>query len=579
MAEISGGALPPVPDDLTIPQFMLDTHHVTRPVVKIPKPWYVDAATGRSLYASEIRARVHGLANALHSRWHIGEDDVVCLFSPNHIDYPGIIWAIHRLGAIVTAANPAYTAEELEHQLVTSKSKVIIAHPANHPIALVAATAAGIPPENIMLVDALPATAAAPYPTISALISEGLSAPQNYVEQRLKPGEGKTKLAFLSFSSGTTGKPKAVCISHYNMIANVIQVAQRATETPFAVEADRVLRVDAVALGVLPFFHIFGLVVLVHFSVYYGMTLVVLPKFDLPEFLTSIQRYRVSVIYVVPPMLVLMCKHPLVEKFDISSVRATLSGAAPLSSELTNLVATKFPSLKHVGQGFGMTETCTVVSFPQTQMRLPTPGSSGRLVNGIIARVVKPDGSLAKFGEPGELVVRGPAMALGYLDNVEATRETFRNGWVHTGDEVTINQEGELFVVDRIKELIKVKGFQVAPAELEGHLLEHPDVSDVCVVPIPDEYRGEIPLAFVALSAGAAERVKKNPALAREIKASLVKYVADAKIDYKHLAGGVEFVDVIPKNPSGKLLRRVLRDRARLLQKEGKLSTQLKAKL
>ncbi|GBE89802.1 Acyl-CoA ligase easD [Sparassis crispa] len=557
---------------------MLDSHHVTRPVIKAPKPWYINPTTGYSLYPDEIRARVYGLANSLSSRWRIGEDDVVCIYSPNNIDYPGVIWAIHRLGAIVTAANPSYNAEELKHQLVISKAKLIIAHPWNHAIALVAATDAGIPSDHILMMEA-PESGTATYPAVQQLTAEGLSMPQLYEERRLRPGEAKTKLAFLSFSSGTTGKPKAVCISHYNLIANVTQVAQRATATEFPSEDLKPIRVGDVALGVLPFFHIFGLVISVHFMVYYGHSLVVLPKFELLQVLHVIQRYRVNSLQVVPPIMVLLCKHPAVEKFDLSSIRFCLSGGAPLSAELTNLVGEKFPHILHIGQAYGMTETCTAVTFPHIAKRLGTLGSAGRLLDGVVPRVLKRDGSLAGVNEPGELVVSGPSMTLGYLDNEEATRETFKDGWIHTGDEVVFNEEGDLFVVDRIKELIKVKGFQVAPAELEGHILEHPDVSDTCVVSISDEYRGEIPLAFVALSGGAVERMKKIPSVGPQIKASIMKHVADRTIHYKHLSGGVEFIQAIPKNPSGKLLRRVLRDQARELQKQGKLSSQLKAKL
>jgi len=209
-----------------------------------------------------------------------------------------------------------------------------------------------------------------------------------------------------------------------------------------------------------------------------------------------------------------------------------------------------------------MTETSTTVSATSPFQR-HTKGGVGVLLPGVVARVVKQDGFLARVGETGELHLSTPSLALGYLNNERATKETFVDGWLHTGDEVKFDEQGELYVVDRLKELIKVRGFQVAPAELEGHLLDHEYVTDVCVVPVPNEYSGEVPLAFVVLHAKLAKRIKSNPQEARRIKAELIQHVADHKTKYKWLEGGVEFVDDIPKTASGKLLRRLLRDRAR----------------
>ncbi|KAG5651179.1 hypothetical protein H0H81_009586 [Sphagnurus paluster] len=203
--------------------------------------------------------------------------------------------------------------------------------------------------------------------------------------------------------------------------------------------------------------------------------------------------------------------------------------------------------------------------WPITQKR-GNSGSAGQLLPGTIARAVKPDGSLAGYDEPGELYIKTPSVALGYANNAEATKETFIDGWVKTGDEVKIDKNGELWILDRLKEIMKVKGFQVAPAELEGCILDHEDVSSACVVGIPDDYSGEIPMAFVVLNADAAQRARGSHAAAQKIKSSIIQHVAKNKVNYKHLAGGVEFVSVIPTSPSGKLLRRVLREEAKLLK-------------
>ncbi|KAH9927929.1 amp dependent CoA ligase [Epithele typhae] len=571
MAEIvaDGGPLPHIPDDLTIPQFILDAHHPARPVLKNVQPWIVDDLSGREYGSDELRARTHGLANALKLRWNIGEDDVVCIFGPNHVDYPVAVWAVHRLGGIITGANPAYTAEELEYQLGATSARLLIAHPGSLPVALDAAARAGLAPQRVVVFDPVPSSK---HTDVQALIAEGNMRAQTFIERRLAPGEGRQKLAFLSFSSGTTGRPKAVMIPHYAVLANCIQMAHftQVTDESKPLEMQR-YRPGSKCLANLPFYHIYGLVVVLHFNLFIGTTVVVVQKFQFEQMLASIQRYHITHLYLVPPMIVLLCKHPAVKNYDLSSVMQLMCGAAPLSAELTAHLTQVLPHC-WIGQGYGMTETCTTVSFPPIDRQYGTPGSGGLLLCGCTARVAKPDGTVAALGERGELVVKAPSAALGYMNNEQATKDTFQDGWVRTGDEVYFNANKEIFIVDRIKELIKVRGFQVAPAELEGHLLTHPAVDDVCVVGIPDEFAGEVPLAFVAPSAAAAKAIKTGGKRAEErARAEIMKHVADHKTKYKHLVG-VEFVDAVPKNPSGKLLRRFLREKAKDMQKAGTLS-------
>jgi len=323
---------------------------------------------------------------------------------------------------------------------------------------------------------------------------------------------------------------------------------------------------------VLPFYHIYGLVVNLHFLLFCGLGIVVIPRFEFLKFLESIKRHRVTHILAVPPMVLLLCKHPATKGYDFSHVRLLFCGAAPLSAALTEKITKLLPNA-NVGQGYGMTETCTSISMAPSSQRIGTLGSAGQLIPGVRGRVVKEDGTLAKAGEPGELVVNTPSLALGYLDNKKATTETFiGDGWIRTGDKVIIDKNNDMFIVDRIKEILKVRGFQVAPAEIEGHLLQHPDVADACVVGFPDEYNGEVPLAFVVLSADATKRAAESEAEATNIKSAISKHVADHKAPYKRLAGGVEFIDAIPKNPSGKLLRRILRDKALRLKQERSLT-------
>ncbi|CAE6467638.1 unnamed protein product [Rhizoctonia solani] len=552
-------------DDLTIPQFILDSTHPLRPTRDGNSPWLIEDETGRGIGFEEVRSRVWGLANAISGRWRdIAEDDVVCIFSPNNVDYPVTIWAAHRLSLAVSCANPGYTEDELVYQLEATKAKLLFVHPASLKTALSAAKRVGLSSRRIVLfLEAKPTTSVGDFFNIDQLAREGRNSKPNFVEKRLAPGENKIKIAFYSFSSGTTGKPKAVAIPHHSVIANVLQKAKynRITDPTLSHKTARYRRGD-VAIAVLPMFHIYGLIVVTHFNIFAGLPLVVIPKFNYEDMLKSIVKYRITHLYLVPPQVVLFVKHPATKRYDLSHCHFCMVGAAPLSSELTAQFIKQVPSLS-VGQGYGMTETATTVLMaPLEHMGTGgVPGSAGRILPNTIAKVVKTDGTLAGLDEPGELVVKGPQMALRYSNNEQATKETFVDGWVHTGDEVVINKDGDVFIVDRLKEILKVRGFQVAPAELEGFLLDHPLVADVGVVGLPDEYSGEIPLAFVALSEEAKKNGKNQDALRKE----LVKFVADNKIKYKWLEGGVVFVDAVPKNPSGKILRRMLRDQAKKL--------------
>ncbi|KAF8973603.1 amp dependent CoA ligase [Flammula alnicola] len=553
-----------IPDDLSIPQFILRTEAPGRPVRPRTIPFFIEDGTGRAITYEQARYahyRAYGLANALSLKWNTSL--TVCLFSPNHIDYATVVWAVHILGGIVTPANPSYTADELKHQLSTTRAKVLVAHPICLTTARTSARACGISDDFLFILDSPSSSGSAPsFPTLEELIAFGWSQGENYKAIRFRPGEARTTIAFLSFSSGTTGKPKAVAISHYAVIANVIQMAThyRLGDPSWH---PKVLGPGDVALGVLPFFHIYGLVVIMHYVLYTGASILVMPKFNFTNLLESITRHRITHLYLVPPMCVLLCKHSAAQNYDFSHVKFCLSGAAPLGGDLMAQMTTVFPNAS-IGQGYGLTETSTGISALQNGRKLGTIGSSGELLPGIVAKVVKPDGSLAAEGEPGELLVKGPAMAMGYYENPAATAETFIDGWVRTGDEVAIKNL-EVYVLDRIKEIMKVRGFQVAPAELEAHLLLHPDVTDACVVGIPDDYSGEVPLAFVVPSANALERMKASKDAENEIKKAIEKHISDAKVQYKWLAGGVEFVDAIPKNPSGKILRRVLREKAKTM--------------
>lgn len=560
---------PYIPDHLSIPQFMFDTTVVPRPQRPSGTPYFIEDATGRGVFEAEAKQRSYALAKAFRLKWGLGKDDVVCLLSPNDVDYGIAVWAVHLLGGIVTPGNPSYTVEELAHQIKLTKSVLVIAHSACQKTVLAAARVAGLSKSRIVYIRDAPDGHA---PTLDSLITFGESSREKFEERRFSIGEAREALAFLSLSSGTTGKPKAVAISHFAVIANVLQtVAHWRINDPSW--PNKFMCPGDVAMGVLPFFHIYGLVVNLHFQLFCGMSIVVVPKFNFTQFLKSIDKYRITNLYLVPPQIVLLCKQEATKQYDFGHVKFCMSGAAPLSGELVASLRQVLPNAV-IGQGYGLTEAVASVCLIPPEAKDVTVGSSGRLLPGIKARVIKADGSLAGEGEQGELLITGPSMASCYLDNPKATKETFVDFWVRTGDEV-IFRNNEIFIVDRLKEILKVKGFQVTPAELEGHLLLHPDVTDSCVVSIPDDYSGELPLAYVVLRPQAAARIKGNPKAAQQLKQVIFKHVADAKAQYKWLTGGIEFIDVIPKNPAGKILRRVLREQARSLPRPANLRARL----
>ncbi|KAJ7645554.1 amp dependent CoA ligase [Mycena polygramma] len=549
MSEFHGPALDPlaIPDNLTIAQFMLDPEyqHPLRPA-QGAIPCLIEDATGRRVFLDELRQRTLGLAQALSEKYKIGENEVVLVCSPNHVDYPVAMWAPNYLGAIFTGANPASTPAELVYQIKLTEATLVIAHSITLESALQAANLAGLPSDRVLILDSNPSLNVT---SVASLIADSVSRGGTLVPKKLGPGEGKTRVAAMCLSSGTTGQPKAVAISHSAVIANLIQLSVQNPDV-----ASQFTPGDVV-LAVLPLFHIAGLVFNLHWMLFLGTTLVIVPKFDLVAMLESVIRHRIRHLMLVPPMAVALCKHPVVKKYDLSGIKFFGSGAAPMSSDLQDQLNQVSPQAK-VGQAYGLTETAAILAM--TPISRPcASGSVGMLLPGVRARVVKSDGTLAGYNEPGELVVKSPSLALGYYKNREASEEAFTaDGWFRTGDEVKITEQGEVWITGRLKELIKVRAFQVSPPELEGLILKHPDVSDACVVGVPDERSGEVPRAFVVLTEAAAN---KDPG---PIKAAIQKSVADNKVKYKHLAGGVEFVPLIPKNASGKILRRILKEQA-----------------
>jgi acyl-CoA synthetase (AMP-forming)/AMP-acid ligase II len=483
------------------------------------RPALVDGLSGETVGYAALAAGVERLRGGL-AALGIGRGDTVAIMAPNCPAYALVFHAVVGLGAVLTTVNPLSAEPEVRAQLADAGARTLCTTLAFLPLAQ-ALQAAGVVDRLVLLDGAAPAPARG--------IAQLLQAPPQ-AAAAVDPGA----LAVLPYSSGTTGLPKGVMLSHRNLVANLLQVA-----THFDWGDDEVV------LAVLPFFHIYGMQVVMNDGLRRGATLVTLPRFDLEQYLALIPRYRVTRLYVVPPIVLALAKHPRVAEFDLSSLRSVLSGAAPLDAALSRAAAARIGV--PVVQGYGMTELSPVSH--SCRYADPRPGSIGILVAGAEGRVVDPaSGADCPPGVDGEIRVRGPMVMQGYLNNPAATAATVdAEGWLRTGDIGHVDADGYWYVVDRLKELIKVKGFQVAPARLEALLLTHAAVADAAVIGVPDEEAGERPKAFVVRRPGAE-------VAAEELQA----HVAASVAGYERIAELV-FVDSIPKSPSGKILRRLLR--------------------
>ena len=484
---------------------------------------------------AELDAHSGRFASAL-AAMGLGKGDIVGILSPNCVEFEVAFFGILKAGATVTTINSGYREREIAYQLQASGAQALIVH---HTLADAANLAlAGVEEVQDRILIAEGADGA---PSFWTLIEAQAGPPP---EPALDPYED---LAALPFSSGTTGLQKGVMLTHANLHTNVRQYLGRPGE-------GSVLRRGDVVLVHLPLFHIYGMTVLQLNAIAAGAAQVLMGRFDMREMLSLIAEQRVTALYTAPPVCLGLSQTPLLEEFDVSSLRFLLSGAAPLSGELQERLAERLGCI--VIQGYGLTETSPVTNTDFTDER-GRPGTIGPALPDTEERVVDLESGERDLppGELGELLVRGPQVMKGYYRQPEATAEAITpDGWFHTGDIASMDEEGYVRIVDRKKELIKYKGFQVPPAELEGLLLEHPGVSDVAVIPKADEEAGEVPKAYVVCKADHAPSA-----------AELMAFVAERVATFKHVRE-VEFIDAIPKNASGKLLRRVLieQERARL---------------
>ncbi|PMD39344.1 acetyl-CoA synthetase-like protein [Hyaloscypha variabilis F] len=512
---------------------------------------FFDPITGLGRTYSEIQKRTRSLAQGLKSLG-VKPNDVIAFMSPNSIDYAITCYAVLGCGAVVSPVNAASTSTELEGQLKTSTARFLIAH--SSLVALAENAVLRTKVEKLIQADGQSDKHGDD--TAETLAGSLVAGELDSIQE----SELDTRLAFLCFSSGTTGKAKGVRTSHKNVTSNMQQWSTHLPED---------FTGSGVSIGFLPFSHIYGLMYYCCLAMFSGSTVIVVNKFDFGSYLGYIQKYRPESLIIVPPVALRLAKDTDIPKYDLSSVKRIMSAAAPLSPELRRATEMRLKQLfdtdVFIYQAWGATETSPMITaVPQN--RPDKKDTVGNVVRNVVCRIVDPE-TLADVevsgdgvSKPGEIWCRGPNVTAGYYANEASTREAFvvdeqGNRWYRSGDIGTVDDEGFFTIVDRIKEMIKYKGLQVVPSELEGKLLEHSAVADACVVGVwVEEQATELPVAFVVISAEAKDvhRHKLTKRIHQHINAKVAHH--------KRLRGGIIFVDAIPKSPSGKILRRELKE-------------------
>jgi acyl-CoA synthetase (AMP-forming)/AMP-acid ligase II len=509
--------------DVEIPVVSLPTYLFEHADQWAAKPALIDGPTNRTLTYGQLTTAVKRTATGLAARG-FSKGDVFAIYSPNIPEYAIAFFGVASAGGVNTTINPTYTAKELRHQLLDSGATYLVTIPQFLEAAREAITDTGVK-EIFVFGEAEGAT-----PFADLMIAG--EPPQIEIDP-------KEDLVALPYSSGTTGLSKGVMLTHYNIVANLSQI--------LGVEATAKTEV---LMGILPFYHIYGMTAIMCNTLRAGATVVTMPRFELEQFLDLIQKHKITTAYLVPPLVLALAKHPVVDRYDLSTLDDIMSGAAPLPESVATTCATRNNVI--VRQAYGLTETSPATHINPKAREIKVASVGTALPNTEYRIVDLSSHEDAAQGDLGEVWIRGPQVMKGYLNNPSATEDMIDNdNWLHSGDIGKADDDGYLYVVDRVKELIKYKGLQVAPAELEGIIQSHPAVADVAVIPSPDEEAGEIPKAFVV--------VKPDATLTED---EVIAYVAE-RVSPQKKVRKVEFIDAIPKVPSGKILRRQLVERER----------------
>ncbi|XP_058765325.1 4-coumarate--CoA ligase-like 9 [Vicia villosa] len=506
--------LPPPHASISAATYILSLRHNSPSSDSLP--FLIDSTTSHQISHSSFIQRSQTLATNLTTLHGLTKNHTALVLSPNIIQVPILYFALLSIGVVLSPVNPASSPSEISHLI--SLSKPIIAFTTSFLFHKLPKLSLGT-----ILIDS---------PEFDSLTTEDNSSP---VSVSVSPVVNQSDVAAILYSSGTTGKSKGVMLTHRNIMASVASynAVRIPTESP------------AVCLAVVPYFHVYGFTYLFK-SVAMMETLVVMERFGLEKMLRAFQRFRVTNLAAAPPVVVAMNKERATEGYDLSSLKWVACGGAPLGKDNLDAFKAKFPQVS-ILQGYGLTESTAGVIRIVGSDEASRAGTTGRLGSGMEAKIVNPNtGESMSPGEEGELWVRGPQIMKGYVDDPVATAVTFVDGWLRTGDICYFDNEGFVYVVDRLKELIKYKGYQVAPAELEQLLQSHQEIKDAAVVPYPDEDAGQVPLAIV---------VRQPQSCLGE--AEIIDFVAKQVAPYKKIRR-VVFVHSIPKNASGKILRKEL---------------------
>ncbi|KAJ6576829.1 AMP binding protein [Mycena sp. CBHHK59/15] len=550
---------------------------------------FVDAASGASITRAQLAhlslSLAHGLRHHPDTRALANRGDTVLIYSPNSLAWPVVLFGSVAAGLRCTLANSAYTSRELAYQYRDSGAKLLFTHEDGLAVVWQMFSEIGMTKDEadkriIVLGNDLcwvggpsmsPNPAAAGLARMEDLLGTGKLSQEEKFEDSLA-----NETVYMCYSSGTTGNPKGVETTHQNMTTLVDIVGASFPHLESGVDS---------MLGILPFYHIYGAAKLLHFPFTCGCPVIIQTRFEPVQFCAIIEKFRISTALVVPPVLVVLARHPAVDQYDLSSLEVLFSGAAPLGHSLVTqvkerLLAKRGGRAVGITQGYGLTETSPTTHLLPVADADRKTGSIGTLLPNLEARLVDDDDGLvdAREGQPGELWIRGKTVMKGYLNNPTATRNAITpDGWFKTGDVAVRDSEGYYYIVDRRKELIKYKGFQVPPAELENVLLTHADIADAAVIGLDSVKEAtELPRAYV---------VHANPAQIKTAKAklefalSVVKWMETKVAKHKFLRGGVAVIDVVPKSAAGKILRRQLRDLAKREAEQGDLGIEVKARL